>query len=331
MSASKSLVRFGALVGLEASYLAGGALSNTTDGVHLVERPDVEIGYKFDGARSGKAPGTAGMIRHVAPSGRFGKATLVAEPAGPGLAYTNTFSQAPNVHRLLRLAGLDATFSGGVGTEQIAYTPTADGPTAYASGVVRLFARGQQYDLAGVYGEGFTLEGELGGIPRLTVPISGVMANLPTDLATPTITYPSVLPPKATQVALSINGVQPARVRQYALEFSRNIAERLFDASSGGHGGFTPGITREAKLTVTIEAIALATLNPFTLRDAMSAVPVTFAIGGTQYNRFTVTASTAQVVNVSEGEEGPVATWDLELALKCSTPTANDEFAIAWT
>jgi hypothetical protein len=229
----------------------------------------------------------------------------------------------------LKIAGLDPTFSGGVGSEQISYQPTADG-AGYASGVLRAYARGQQYDLTGAYADGFTLEFELGGVPKITFPLQGISSALPSDVSVPSITYPTVLPPKASALALSLGGYSPARVRSGSLTFKRNISPRLFDVSAQAHGGFSPGVDREATLEVVIEAAALSSFNPYTYADAQTALSLAATIGGTQYNKFTLNAANAQLLTADEAEEGPVATWALSFALKASTVIASDEFTLVW-
>lgn len=322
MSAAKTNIRWGLLALVEASYGAGGTLLPASHGVRVYEDPEATVEYDYDGRRNGKQPATAGMALNVPPSARFSNVPVAAEVHGGGAAYSA--SVVPSIHTLLRLCGMDAAL---VASTSYTYTPSHEA-NGYASGALEVYRRGQLYGLNGVYGDGFTLSMEAGRPATFSTTLRGRMPSLPTDVALPAITYPSVLPPKALAMAVSINSVAQARVRSATLEMTRNVAPRLFDASAGAHGGFTPGAEREFRLSLVVEALALATLNPFALRDAMTAVPVSLAVGATQFNRFTLAAAQAQIEEVTEGAEGPVATWELSLACKTSTPSANDEISL---
>jgi hypothetical protein len=322
MSATKTNIRWGVLGMIEASYGAGGTLVPATHGIRVHEDPAVTLAHTYDGRRAGKQPATQGAAINVAPSGRSGSLSAVQEVHGGGAAYSTTV--LPSLHTLLRIAGMEAAL---VASTSYAYTPSSEA-TGFASGAFEVYRRSQMYALKGVYGDGFTLSGEAGRPSILTVPLMGQMPTLPTDVALPAITYPSVLPPKALAMAAAINAVSALRCRSYSLEMTRNLAPRVFDTSTGVHGGFTPGAEREFRLQMTIEAVALATLNPFSLRDLQTVIPVTFGVGATALNKFVVSAANAQIEDVVEGNEGPVATWDLTLALKTSTPSLNDEVSI---
>lgn len=322
MSATKTNRRWGVLMNTEASYGAGGVLAGASHGFRVHEDPEPSVEYDFDGRRAGKAPATAGMNPNVPPSSRFSRVSLAHEVHGAGAAYAAAVK--PSLHTALLMAGLSATLVDGV---SYSYAPTADDET-YSSAALEIYRRGQKYALNGAYGDGFTLAAEAGRPSMLTLPLVGRMPELPTDAALPAITYPNVLPPKALAMAVSIGGVAQARVRSFSLEFTRTVSPRLFDASTGVHGGFTPNADREARLTLVCEALALATLNPFNLRDLMTQVAFTLTVGSANFNKYTLSGAAGQIEAVSEGAEGPVATWELEVALKASGPAANDEFAL---
>lgn len=322
MSATKTNARWGLLAMLEGSYGGGGTLVAADHGVRCYEDPAADKEYEYDGRRAGKQPGTQGMALNVAPSGRFARVPFAHEIHGGGAQYSTTV--LPSVHTLLRLCGMDPTY---VTNTSYSYAPSPEA-TGYASGAIELYRRGQLWALNGVYGEGFTLAGEAGKPATLTGTLMGRMPANESDAALPAIAYPAVLPPKLMAASAALNSVALPRLKSFALEHTRNIAPRLFDVSSGVHGGFTPGAEREFKLMLTVEAVALSTLNPYALRDAATSVPVTLTIGGTQYNRFTIAGAQAQIEDVADGNEGPVATWELTLGLKTSTPSANDEVSI---
>lgn len=322
MSATKTNIRWGVLMNAEGSYGAGGTLVAATHGFRVHEDPVASTEYDYDGRRYGKQPGTQGMAINVAPSSRFSKVPLVHEIHGGGAAYSA--SVLPSLHMALRLAGMDPTL---VASTSYTYAPSPEA-TGYASGAVEVYRRGQRWTLNGVYGEGFTIAAEAGRPALLTVPLIGRLPAIPDDIALPAVTYPTVLPPKAMAMAAAINSVPQARVRSFSLEHTRNIAPRLFDASAGAHGGFTPGAEREFKLMLVVEALALATLNPYSLRDLQTTIPVTVTVGATTFNKMIISAAQAQIEEVVDGNEGPVATWEITCACKTSTPLLNDEVSI---
>lgn len=322
MSAAKTNARWGVLAMLEGSYGGGGTLVAADHGVRVYEDPAVDKEFEYDGRRAGKQPATQGMALNVAPSGRFARVPLAHEIHGGGAQYSTTV--VPSLHTLLRLCGMDATY---VTDTSYSYAPSPEA-TGYASGAVEVYRRGQLWALNGVYGEGFTISGEAGRPALFSAQLIGRMPANESDASLPAITYPTVLPPKAMAMAAAINSVAQARVRSFSLEHTRNIAPRVFDTSAGVHGGFTPGAEREFRLMMTVEAVALSTLNPYALRDAATSIPVTLTVGGTQFNRFTIAAAQAQIEDVSDGAEGPVATWEITLGLKTSTPSANNEVSI---
>lgn len=323
MSATKTKIRWGVLMNAEGSYGAGGgALAGATHGVRVHEEPEPSVEYEYDGKRAGKAPGTAGMQLNVAPSSRFSKLKLDQEVHGGGAAYSA--SVLPSCHRMLLAAGMDATL---VASTSYTYAPSNEA-TGYGSAGMEVYRRGQMYALNGVYGEGFSLTGEAGRPSMFSTTLSGRLPAIPTDVALPAVTYPSVLPPKALAMAAAINGVSQVRVRSFALECTRGLTARLMDVSTGVHGGFTPNAEREFRLSMIVEAVALATLNPFSLRDLMTSIAVTVSVGGTAFNRYVVTAAQAQIEEVNEQAEGPIATWELVMACKASSPVLGDEVSI---
>lgn len=322
MSATKTKIRWGVLMLAEGSYGGGGTLVAATHGVRVHEEPEPSVEYEYDGKRAGRAPATAGMQLNVAPSSRFSKVALQQEVHGGGSAYSA--SVLPSAHRMLLAAGMDATL---VASTSYTYAPSNEA-TGYGSAVMEISRRGQLYALNGVYGEGFTLTMEAGKPALFSSSFMGRLPATPTDVALPAITYPSVLPPKALAMAAAINSVSQTRVRSAVLEFTRSLTPRMMDVSTGVHGGFTPNAEREFRLTMVVEAVALSTLNPFALRDTMTSIPVTVAVGSTAFNRFVLSAAQAQIEEVNESAEGPIATWEIAMSCKASSPVLGDEVSL---
>lgn len=337
MSAPKIASRWGVLAKLESSYLAATTLAAATDGVLVVERPEVERGYVHDGRRAGR-PGASGAFRNVGKSGRSGSTSLAMEAAGPGTAYGA--SNLPNVHTLMRAAGYDAAVVTTSGAEKVTYSPSADG--SWASAALELYARGVKNALSGVYADELTISGDAGGIPRWVFGCMGVMAALPTDASVPSITWAGAQaadPAKAEALTVLIGNFSPARVRSFEYRWRRNVAARAMDNTAGTHGGFTPGAEREAQLEVVVEAATLATgspyntastLNPGELAERASALAVSLVVGSAQYKRFKIAAATAQLAEDPDEIEGNSAMWRLVFDLKPSAYGANDEVSVTF-
>jgi hypothetical protein len=214
---------------------------------------------------------------------------------------------------------------------------------AEESGTLEVYERKQKYPLAGVYAE-LTADFDVPGIPRFAFACQGLMSALPTDSAVPSITYPTVEPPKAEGVNLTAvidaTTFTVGKLKKLQLLYARNIAPRAHSNTAALHGGFNVGVERTITLNAMIEAealtattpyIAAAGFNIFQLMERASVMALAFGWGTVQYNRFAFTAATAQLVDAPEEEEGPASMWNCTWELKPSTLTANDEYALAAT
>ena len=332
MSAPYTNLRGGVLVGLESTYGTAVTLTDSTaaDVVRVSALPDVTTEYAHDGERDMQEAGSVGMVRPVNKSGRFGTATIAWQTAGAGVAYTAT--KLPNGHRLFRIGGLAQTFS----TNLHDYTPSAEG--AYASGTVRVYKRGMQYDLAGAYGSSLTCTAESGRVPTWSLALSGIMAAVPTQAAVPTFgAYTGtdlesllVPPPKFEAGAVALFGATPIRVKSFTFTMERGLSPRALDNTSGNHGGFTPD-RRTVTMVVEIEQLALAALNPRTLEAGATLGAFTLSVGSTANNRFAIStagSNLAVVRSVTDSDDGPTAMTQITLQFYPSTPNANDEVRV---
>lgn len=332
MSAPYTNLRGGVLVGLESTYGTAVSLADTTaaDVVRVKRVPDVTVDYAHDGERDMEEAGSVGMVRPVAKSGRFGTVEVEWQAAGAATTYTAT--KLPNGHRLWRIGGFAQTFSSSLHD----YVPSAEG--SFASGTVRVYKRGRQFDLAGAYASSIRCEATSGAVPTWTAALSGIMASVPTQAAVPTFgAYAGtdlesllVQPPKFEAGAVAIFGQTPIRVKEFSFELARDLAPRALDNTSGNHGGFTPA-RRTVTMSLLIEDLALATLNPRNLEAGATLGAVSVTVGGTANNRFTIStagSNLAVVRSVADEDDGPTAMTRLNLQLYPSTPNANDEVRI---
>ena len=322
MSAGKLIKIFGARAKIETTYNTSSSPANT-DAILLSELPDLKVGYANDGARP-MPPGTMGTQLRAAPSGRTGETTLKFEPRGAAAAYSA--SVLPNIHPIMRACGFDAVVVTTSGLETVTYTPTP-GPTGFASVSADLFARAQQYSLTGVFGD-LTIGAVGPVVPTVEVAIKGVLASI-TDVAlTGSLlsygTLGSIIPPKAINVAFTVNGVSTLKLKSWQYKLNRAMGVRL-NQNAGGHAGWSIG-SRGPTFEFEVENPALSTIDFHTLRDAGTQFAIALTLGTVQYNKWGFsTPSTCQILDVSDAAEDPTATVKVKCQINPSALGSNDD------
>ena len=317
----------------EAVYGTAEVLSNTDDGClpYLGDgdlAPPEPVQYVF-GGDIGRAPATLAPQKRAAPNGLFRSFVFRALPRGRGSAYSGSNTPPNEIHRFLKAAGYDATYSASP-TPQWLYTPSAAGP---GTGLTVLsYAQGSVYQHAGVLAD-FGWESRGLGVPIWSFDCRGIV-EIPEDDALPTITYPqhAILPPVAAGVVVTIGDFLTATLKGSTLKRQRsidnpNIAQNL----AGGHAGFVPGASRPVLTLIIAQTAEVASpyhtadgLYPEALRAAATSIPVSIQFGSVQYFRHKYSMANAQLIDVRPGNDGQVATWELDFAPHPSTPSAND-------
>lgn len=308
MSSSKTLLRRGVQAGAESSYGTGG----TADvGLLPMEEPEVELTPLFDGER-GQSP-EGGMLVGVGRSGLGAAFDLVTHCYTPGIAYAA--DESPSVDLALRASGFGVATSFTPSSESYTYTPEASG---FDSLIMEVYSGGEKWDITGAYAD-FSIAVEGPGIPVWTFAFQGIGSS-PSDAATPTIAYPHVddqKPLKATNVTLAIGAFTGGILRGFEYSHGRGLAARANDAS-GGHAGFTPE-PRNPSLTLTIEraargSIAAGVIDPDALADAGTELAISMVFGSVQYKQWTATWAKGVIKDVRAANDGPTATWELDIA-----------------
>ncbi len=320
MTATKTNIVYAMEALAEASYDAGGVFAPATDAVLLAERAFVPQGFIFDGSRP-NAAGTAGSQVNAAPSGRFVETQVVVEMRGSDVAYSGADTPR-DLDVLLRAAGHSAVF-----TTDWTYAPESSG---FESAALRLFTEGQQYDMTGVYADWrYDIDGP--GFGRFTFDVKGRAAGL-VDAAIPgAIAYiPStILPPKAESLLFTLNGVATTRVRKVALIGGRATSQRPDLNAADAFAGYAAG-RRAPMLEVTVEAEALATIDPWALWTAGTQFATSFAHGSVANNSMDFAAAQAQIVGVEVDDDDPVVLWNLVIKLPTSGQTADDDYTLTF-
>lgn len=339
MAAPKQRTKFGFMAAVEAAYGVAETLATADDGVLLMEPPIPDTEYLYDGAR-GRAPGTAGRQTDATPAGLGFTCETVLQAHGAATAYSAS-DVPPGIHQMLQSAGMQATGDFTGGSEKYTYAPES-GPTGYSSITVEAYINGEKHPGRGCYST-FTITGDGVAAPSWAFELSGI-GTLPTDAAVPTITsYPAAanLPPKAQNISLSIGSGTPFTggvVRSFTFTLNRELSSRLDANSTDGHAGFTPG-PRDPQLEIVIEQVARATSTPYytattidpdILQSLKTQLAVSFTVGSTQYERWTLTLPQAQIVEVEDGEDGATALWTITFSAKVSAGSADDDFNIVF-
>ncbi len=314
MAQTKSTVLFGVAVDTESSYGGGGTIELSEDGVRMREEVLATISYLTDGGR-GEHPSTGLRLKKGVPSAReisFAPSFLIK---GSGAVYSATVF--PEVHRILRIAGWDAAVEVGAGVETWTYVLTALSGSP-SSGFGDGYGRGQKYSFTHAYADmGYVVEA--GGYAVMSADIRAVMDAVPTDVSLPSITYSSVMEPKAHAAVLSIGDFITPVWTQFEFQQGRVIESRMGGNATIAHVGFALG-RNDPRIIIDLEATALvgspfhtsAGLDPGALYNAATEISISLQMGSVQYNKWTHTFSACQLIEPpEEPADGPTGKWRL--------------------
>lgn len=312
MATPKTLLIYGLMAKLEASYAGGGTVAGATDGVQLAEWGEITIAYGDDGLRPAP-PSSLGYQKRAAASGPTASGRARVEVRGGGAAYSASVTPK-NTHVLLQAAGFTPVLTATAGSERYDYALTNYPSVAFASAVMEPYGRGEKYPVSGVYAD-VEIGADGPGIVFADFAWQGLLGTI-TDTDPPAITYPTVVPPKSTGASLlTLNAITDLKLRSWRFRLGREIAARLDQNSSSGHAGFSPGRVTP-QLEVTIETPVLSSLNAYSIFATGGSFGATIAVGSTQYNRFSLITTDAQIMAPPVlGADGPVSTTTLTLQL----------------
>ena len=308
MSAQKLVDVFGLMVKAESAYKGGGAMVLADDGVELFEPVEMSLAPIHTGER-GNNPAT-GATRTKAPAVAFaGEWSPRFEFRGPGAAPSASVF-AKDIHTYLRASGHKATLTAGTKWDYAPASSQAD----MVSAVAELYAREQKYLAVGCYADMELSVDQDAGV-FFVFPTKGVVDADPTDVAVPAIIYPTLVGPRAVNVALNVGAVALVGVRSMKLTGGRTVFVRK-DLNATGHGGFGLSVKRQPRLEVMVESSALATYNPYADHRAATPRALAFTVGTAAFNRLKFAATNAQLVEApGEDAEESAALHRLVFAL----------------
>lgn len=337
---AKSINVIGALAKIESTYGTAVALTTTSDGF-LLSYPDrsgapLNVDYAFDGT-VGVNPGNLSDLPLSAPGGKSYSIDLPVRFKGAGAAYSASVVP-PQAHIALQICGFDAAVTTTTTVEKWTYTPQVV-TSAYKGASFGLYSRGELWAMKGALADwSFTFDNP--GPPTHTFALKAIANGDVTDVALPSITYSanSTDPPNANGITAVIGSFTTnAVVYSGSFRLNRTIEPRVALTSGTGHEGFVPG-GYKPELTLQVEDTAFvgspyhtsAGLDPIKLREAATKITVSVQFGSTQYNRWKLTLSNAQLFNVQPAANGRAACWDLTFKPSASTPIALDDLSVVF-
>lgn len=251
------------------------------------------------------------------PVGLYAKISFKVEVKSSGAAGT-----APAYGPLLRASAMAETVSAGV---SVTYNRAS---TNHASTTIWLNIDGTLYALTGARGNA-VYRVNAAGVAYLEFEFSGLFVQ-PTAVAVPTPTYGTQLSqmPQAASSAntptFTLGGVSLV-LRDFMLDWGNEVTPRMLIRSE------TILITDfSEKIDMTVEAVALATLNPYALAAAGTAQALSL-VHGTGAGKITTLSVPNAMIQRPSGinTQDNIIEWPLSLIPKSTA--AGDQFTLVFT
>lgn len=305
MSAQKSMVGLILFARNEATYNAAGlALTGSTDTIDTAEQPLFQQQYAVEGTR-GPAMYGRGQLARVAPNVRSLNGSVKIHAKGAGATYT-ALVRPPSLHPYLQASGMSGSMEGA----SWVYKPTPLGTIPFSL-AMDIYGMGELMQLRGGYAT-FMLDME-GALPSFTFDVQGLQSGSITDAPTPPArVFPAsnVIPPRLETIGLTIGSYVP-KVRKAQYVHGLGISQRHDLNASGSITGYAIG-RQDNSFTVTIEADALASFDPYADFNAATPRNITTTIGNVANNRFTLALGGCALIDVQKvALEDNVAGYDL--------------------
>ncbi|AWI83067.1 hypothetical protein CEW88_04950 [Alloyangia pacifica] len=302
------------LAAIEASYGldevptgAANAMLASEISINPMEGSDLERGHDTPFL------GASGTI----PTDLHATMTFRVELAGSGTAGT-----APAWGPLLRACGVAETLNA---STSVIYNPISGG---FESATIYLNIDGTLYALVGARGD-CNITVNASAIPQLEFTFTGLWVK-PVAAALPSADYSAFLKPlagsKANTPTFTIGGTNHV-MRNFRLGLGNDVQGRFL---IGPDAEQIVIVDRSDMVETQIEAVALATLDPFALARDQETVAIALAHGKTAGNIATIDVPQAQMQRPSGLTEGQgIKEWSLNLV---PLPDAgNDQWTLTLT
>lgn len=302
-----------------------------TDAVRQIGIPTLEYGYLETGERQDAETGVLGGVERAAPAGRHGRIDITLEIRGAGAPYSATVK--PEADVFWQMAGMGVTTSFGAGTESYRYQSLDTGmPTA----TLYLYSANKLFRMVGCVAAP-KLTGRATQRGFVTFTVTGKIIVDPAETALPALTINATLPPLFHSGATSIGSWtqasgNPLVVRSVDLDFGTVVSDRPSAGATDGLIGYA--ITdRRIRQTMLVEAVPLATFDPYAMSKAVGAALPTSAyqFGTVQYNRAKIVTGRWALLAPGHGSDRGLNTWNLQGDLVAGTePLTSRELHILY-
>jgi len=307
------------LAKIEVSYGVDPTPLPGTDAV-LIENP----AWAHEGARMNERLGirpSLGKLQQVF-GGTLATVTFDVELKGAGVAYSA--SVLPELDALLRMCALSSTVDTTPSSESVTYAPAS---TAIESGTIYYYQDGTRFILTGCRGN-VSFAAEVGGVAKASFTITGhVLGSNPADVALPTPTYDSTVPPPVINGAFTIDSFT-AVINALNFDLGNTVATPpdLSDVNGFGeiqvtmrdvNGSFDP----EHELIATEDFIG-------NWKSGLSMALASGTIGANQYNSYALTMPAVYYREVAPGDRDGIRTLDLTFG--ATESTGDDEFSLVF-
>lgn len=228
----------------------------------------------------------------------------------------------PEVGPLLRASGWAETISSGT---SVTYKPTST-QANHKSSTMFFYDDGLLLQMVGARGK-CTFDLQVGMPAMMGVEFTGHFVSI-TDVALPTATYDSTVPPILVSVPFAI-GAYSAIISKLAFDMGLEISIPENIAAADGYGEIQ--ITgRNPTGSFNPLRVTVATQNFIDKwQTGVAAALATGTIGGTAGNRLSVSMPAVTYTEVGRGNQANVGTYELKFA--AAESTGDDEVSLVFT
>lgn len=236
------------------------------------------------------------------------------------LAASGTAGTAPAWGPLLRACAVAETISAGV---SVTYNPVSD---AHESATIHFWVEDTRYAFVGARGTA-VMRVDAQKVPKIAFTFTGLF-TAPSEVAqvTPTLTAwaKPIVATKANTPVFTLNA-QSLVLRSLELDLSNEVVTRFLIGSEG-----VLITQKNEKITATVEAVPLTTLDPYALALAQTAVPMVLTHGVGAGKIATLAVPLAQFQRPSGlAQQQGIVEWPLSLVPQVNA--GNDQWTVTLT
>lgn len=300
----------GLLAKAESSYGVDPTPSNTTDAVRLADRlwSSMQIRQEWENDRDDTVSGTLLPVLPAKPRGRVVEYTLQVEPQPKGSAYS-AVGDLFGFTALMRAGGHSANLV----TSGVDFAPVS---AAIESATLYAYGNTNVYKITGCRHR-VRMIAEAGRLLRFAFEGQGLLATDPATASLPSITYLAPEPPPVVAATLAIGGWSPV-FQSCELDFGQQVA--LIPSGNAADGIASISIVlHRPMLRVTVEAPAIGTYDPYTIRKSRTSQTITATFGSGAGSAVDIQSTTGYLVNIRHADVEGKTGYELEYRLTAAS------------